>query len=465
MQLAGEGKSRYRRAYLEEAWGSFDAMFPSKYRPGSSKRKFETIHRRWIHSFYQITKHAEDSGIPLTTLWAEGGWLFEAVSKREPARLTHSILRKANRSLGISDEYSSARKQSDSSRIYAIVDLQDGSSQISASEVDHSTSFVAEEQIKSESESESESGCYSDSTYDERAHLTLRVTRSNSRPKTPRPCSDLPRPTTSAAKVKAECIDSLIAVTRNSMSPSPMLPQTLESMSRFMSPSPGGSEIQIDTSKHNSAKRQFDQVEASSENQSPESLPRRRPRRARRTTSESDQESTASTHWDQPSTSVENNSAREAFNEAFARWSAFATTEKKQNTRDKTRELGDCEEELRRLEERQAVAQKKNDKTHQQIEAIDKLIAAAVPGQGEGDGVEGVGKTSGEAWASLLATAERTREVLEGEAQEQVEALSTAVEAMRADVSRLTDEAEMQRLVGVVSKGMEDLSGLVEKRY
>ncbi|KAF4836014.1 hypothetical protein CGCSCA4_v012545 [Colletotrichum siamense] len=439
-------------------------MFPSKYRPGSSKRKFDTIHRRWIHCFYQITKHAEDSGIPLTTLWADGGWLFEAVSKREPARLTHSILRKVNRSLGISDEYNSARKQSDSSRVDAIVDLQDSPSQISASEVDHSTSFVTEEQIKSESESESESGCYSDSTYDERAHLTLRVTRSSSRPKTPLSYSDLWPPVTSATKVKAESIDSPTAVTRNSISPSPMLPQTLESMSRFMSPSPGGSEIQIDTSQHNSAKRRFDQVEASSENQSPESLPRRRPRRARLTRSESDQESTAPTYWDQPSTSVKTMSTRKAFEEAFTRWSAFATTEKKQNTGDKMRDLGDCEEELRCLEERLALAQKQHDKTHQQIEAIDKLIAAAVPVQDEADGID-IDRSSGGAWASLLATAERTREVLEGEAQEQVEALSTAVEAMRADVARLTDEAEMQRLVGVVSKGMEDLSGLVEKRY
>lgn len=463
MQIPGERKSRYRRAYLEEAWGSFDAMFPSKYRLGSSKRKFDTIHRRWIHAFYQITKHAENSGIQLATLWADGGWLFEAVSKREPARLTHSILRKVNRSLGISDEYNSARKQSVSSRVDAIVDLQDGSSQISASEVDHSTTLVAEEQIKSESESESESGCYSDSTYDERAHLTLRVTRSSSRPKTPLSYSDLSRPVTSATKVKAESIDSPTAVTRNSMSPSPMLPQTLDSMSRFMSPSPGGSEIQIDTSQHNSAKRRFDQVEASSEKQSPESLHRRRPRRARLTTSESDQESTAPTQWDQPSTSVKNISAREAFKEAFARWSAFATTEKKQNNGDKMRALGDCKEELRRLEERLSLAQKKHDKTHQQIEAIDKLIAAAAPGRDEGDGI-GIDRPSGEAWASLLATAERTREVLEGEAQEKVEALSTAVEAMRADVARLTDEAEMQRLVGVVAKGMEDLSGLVEKR-
>ncbi|KAI8265535.1 hypothetical protein K4K58_011213 [Colletotrichum sp. SAR11_239] len=463
MQLPGERKSRYRRAYLEEAWGSFDAMLPSKYRSGSSKRKFDTIHRRWIHSFYQITKHAEDSGIQLTTLWADGGWLFEAVSKRQPARLTHSILRKVNRSLGISDEYNSARKQSDSSRVDAVVDLQDGSSQISASEVDHSTSFVAEEQIKSESESESESGCYSDSTYDERAHLTLRVTRSSSRPKTPRPCSDLPQSVTSATKVKAEATDSPTAETRNRMSPSPMLPQTLESMSRFMSPSPGGLDIQIDTSQHNSAKRRFDQVEASSENPSPESLPRRRPRRARLTTSESDQESSTPTQWDQPSTSVENNSAREAFNKAFARWSAFATTEKKQNTGDRMRALGDCKEELRHLEERLALAQNKHDKTHQQIEAIDKLIAAAVPVQDEADGID-IDRSSGGAWASLLATAERTREVLEGEAQEQVEALSTAVEAMRADVARLTDEAEMQRLVGVVAKGMEDLSGLIEKR-
>ncbi|KAJ3953167.1 hypothetical protein N0V92_010365 [Colletotrichum tropicale] len=464
MQMPGERKSRYRRAYLEEAWGSFDAMFPSKYRPGSSKRKFDTIHRRWIHSFYQITKHAEDSGIQLTTLWADGGWLFEAVSKREPARLTHSILRKVNRSLGISDEYNSARKQSESSRVDAIVDLQDGSSQVSASEVDHSTSFVSEEQIKSESESESEFGCYSDSTYDERAHLTLRVTRSSSRPKTPRPCSDLPRSVTSAAKVKAEATDSRTVETRNSMSPPPMLPQTLESMSRFMTSSPGDSEIQIDPCQHISAKRRHDQVEGSSENQSPESLPRRRPRRARLTTGESDQESTTPTQWDRPSTSVDKTSAREAFNEAFARWSAFATTEKKQNTGDRMRALGDCEEELRRLEARLELAQKKHDKTHQQIEAIDKLIAATVPGQDEGDGVERIDRSSGGAWASLVATAERTREVLEGEAQEQVEALSTAVEAMRADVARLTDEAEMQRLVGVVAKGMEDLSGLVEKR-
>ncbi|KAJ5014910.1 hypothetical protein K4K57_000843 [Colletotrichum sp. SAR 10_99] len=462
MQLPGERKSRYRRAYLEEAWGSFDAMFPSKYRPGSSKRKFDTIHRRWIHAFYQITKHAEDSGIQLATLWADGGWLFEAVSKREPARLTHSILRKVNRSLGISDEYSSARKQSVSSRVDAIVDLQDSPSQISASEVDHSTSFVAEDQIKSESESESESGCYSDSTYDEGGHLTLRVTRSSSHPKTPRPCSDLSRPVTSATKIKAESIDSPTADTRTLISPSPV--QTLQSMSRFMSPSPGGSEIQIDTSQHSSVKRRFDQVEDSSANESADSRLTRRARRPRLTATEPDQESTAPMHWDQPSTSVENISAREAFNEAFARWSAFATTEKKQNTRDKTRELGDCEEELRQLEERLALAEKKHDKTHQQIEAIDKLIAAAVPDQDEGDGVDRIDRLSGEAWASLLATAERTREVLEGEAQEQVEALSTAVEGMRADVARLTDEAEMQRLVGVVAKGMGDLSSLVEKR-
>ncbi|KAF4818992.1 hypothetical protein CGCTS75_v011756 [Colletotrichum tropicale] len=437
-------------------------MFPSKYRPGSSKRKFDTIHRRWIHSFYQITKHAEDSGIQLTTLWADGGWLFEAVSTREPARLTHSILRKVNRSLGISDEHNSARRQSDSSRVDAIVDLQDGSSQISASEVDHSTSFVAEEQIKSESESESESGCYSDSTYDERAHLTLRVTRSSSRPKTPRPCSDLPRSVTSATKVKAEATDSPTVETKNSMSPSPM--QTLESMSRFMSPSSGSVNIQIDTSKHSSAKRRFDQVEGSSENQSPESLPRRRPRRPRLNTTESDQESTAPTQWDQPSTSVKTMSTREAFEEAFSRWSAFATTEKKQNTGDKMRDLGGCEEELRRLEERLALAEKKNEKTHQQIEAIDKLIAAVVPGQDEGDGVERIDRSSGGAWASLLATAERTREVLEGEAQKQVEALSTAVAVMRADVARLTNEAELQRLVKEVAKGMKDISKLMEKR-
>ncbi|KAJ4999184.1 hypothetical protein K4K48_004509 [Colletotrichum sp. SAR 10_66] len=463
MQMIGERKSRYRRAYLEEAWGSFDAMFPSKYRPGSSKRKFDTIHRRWIHAFYQITKHAEDSGIQLATLWADGGWLFEAVSKREPAKLTHSILRKVNRSLGISDEYNSARKQSDSSRVDAIVDLQDGSNRISASEVDHSTSFVAEDQIKSESESESESGCYSDSTYDERAHPTLRVTRSSSRHKTPRPCSDLSRPVTSATKIKAESIDSQTADIRTLISPSPV--QTLQSMSRlFMSPSPSGSDIQIDTSQYCSAKRRFDQVEDSSANESPDSRLTRRARRRRLTAAEPDQESTAPTQWDQPSTSVENISAREAFNEAFARWSAFATTEKKQNTRDKARELGDCEEELRQLEERLELAEKKHDKTHQQIEAIDKLIAAAVPDQDEGDGVERIDRLSGEAWASLLATAERTREVLEGEAQEQVEALSTAVEGMRADVARLTDEAEMQRLVGVVAKGMEDLSSLVGKR-
>ncbi|KAI8210196.1 hypothetical protein K4K52_012628 [Colletotrichum sp. SAR 10_76] len=341
MQLPGERKSRYRRAYLEEAWGSFDAMFPSKYRPGSSKRKFDTIHRRWIHAFYQITKHAEDSGIQLATLWADGGWLFEAVSKRETARLTHSILRKVNRSLGISDEYNSARKQSDSSRVDAIVDLQDSPSQISASEVDHSTSFVTEEQIKSESESESESGCYSDSTYDERAHLTLRVTRSSSRPKTPRPCSDLPRSVTSATKIKAESIDSPTADTRTLISPSPV--QSLQSMSRFMSSSPGGSDIQIDISQHSSAKRRFDQVEDSSANESPDSRLTRRARRRRRTATEPDKESTAPMHWDSPSTSVENISAREAFNEAFARWSAFAATEKKQNTGDKTRELGDCE--------------------------------------------------------------------------------------------------------------------------
>ncbi|KAF3797018.1 hypothetical protein GCG54_00015662 [Colletotrichum gloeosporioides] len=462
MQMPGERKSRYRRAYLEEAWGSFDAMFPSKYRPGSSKRRFDTIHRRWIHCFYQITKHAEDNGIPLTTLWAAGGWLFEAVTGREPARLTHSILRKVNRSLGIADEYSNARRQSDSSRVDAFVDLQDGSSQISASEVVHSTSFVAEEKIKSESESESESGCYSDSTYDERAHLTLRVTRSSSRPKTPRPYSDMSRPVTSATKVKAESIDSPTADIRNLIPPSPV--QTLQSMSRFMSPSPGGSDIQIDTPQHSSSKRRFDQVEASSANQSPDSRLPRRARRRRLTTAGSDQESTSPTQWDRASMSVENTYAREAFNEAFARWSTFATTEKKQNTGDKMRDLGNCEEELRRLEQKLALAQTRHDKTHQQIEAIDKLIAAAAPGQDEGDGI-GIERSSGGAWASLLATAERTREVLEGEAQEQVEALSTAVEAMRADVARLTDEAEMQRLVGVVARGMEDLSGLVEKRY
>ncbi|KAK1839731.1 hypothetical protein CCHR01_17656 [Colletotrichum chrysophilum] len=398
MQIPGERKSRYRRAYLEEAWGSFDAMFPSKYRPGSSKRKFDTIHRRWIHAFYQITKHAENSGIQLATLWADGGWLFEAVSKREPARLTHSILRKVNRSLGISDEYNSARKQSVSSRVDAIVDLQDGSSQISASEVDHSTTLVAEEQIKSESESEpeSESGCYSDSTYDERAHLTLRVTRSSSRPKTPRPCSDLPRSVTSATKVKAEATDSPTAETGNSMSPSPV--QTLQSLSRFMSPSSGGSDIQTGTPQHRSAKRRFDQVEDSSANESPDSRLTRRARRRRLTATEPDQGSKALTHWDQPSTSVKSISAREAFNEAFARWSAFATTEKKQNNGDKMRALGDCKKELQRLEERLSLAQKKHDKTHQQIEAIDKLIAAAAPGRDEGDGI-GIDRSSGGAWA------------------------------------------------------------------
>ncbi|KAK2761993.1 hypothetical protein CKAH01_05223 [Colletotrichum kahawae] len=459
MQMPGERKSRYRRAYLQEAWGLFDAMFPSKYRPGSFKKKFDTIHRRWVHSFYQITKHAEDSGIQLATLWAEGGWLFEAVSNKEPAKLTHSILRKVNRNLGISDECVSARKTSGSSHIDAIVDLRDVSSQISAGELDHSTSLIAKEQIKSESESESESMCYSDSTYDEKAHLTLRITRSSSRPKTPRPCSDLARPATSAAHIKAEPINSPSATTGNSMSPSPM--QSLESIGRFMSLSPAGPDIQVGTPQHASLKRRFDQSESSSENDS--SL-RRRVRRRRITTPEPGQESIVPTQWCQPSKGVETISAREAFNEAFSRWANFATIERHQNTGDKRRDLGDCEQELRHLEERLELAQQKHDKTHQQIEAIDKLIAAAVPGQDEGDGI-GIDRSSGEAWASLLATAERTREVLEGEAQEQIEALSTAVEAMRADVARLTDEAEMQRLVGVVAKGMEDLSSLVEKRY
>ncbi|KAF4867832.1 hypothetical protein CGCSCA1_v013036 [Colletotrichum siamense] len=230
----------------------------------------------------------------------------------------------------------------------------------------------------------------------------------------------------------------------------------------FAKLSPRALNTQVAVSQHSQAKKRSEQVGSSSEDGSPVSM-RRRPRPRRIITPEADQDSISSMQGSRQNIGIDKAFTREAFDETLSRWSSFAPTGGEYNAGNNFAELEDCEKELRRLEESLKLAQRKHNEIHRQIEAIDQLIAVATPGQNEGDAA-GIGRRRGEIWAPLLATAERTREALEVEAREEVERLSTAVAIMRADVARLTDEAELQRLVKEVAKGMKDISKLMEKR-
>lgn len=300
-------KTETYRTYLKQAWGTFDAMFPSRYRSRSSKRKFETLNHQWVHLFYHVSKFAQDNNLQLASLWKEGGWLFEAVSNRDKQKLSTKVFEEINRRLEIPSLYQQGRNPRNSHTS----NHRDIPTEVSASQHDHTVSELRHN-VKSEpSESElepskSESDSYSDgSTSGDVSPLAFRIDNLGAHRNIDAQSSGLSTTSTTAVRIKTEATDK-------SSSPSPVQTSRLNGIVAKLSPRALNTQVAV--SQHSQAKRRSEQLGSSSEDDSPVSM-RRRPRPRRIITPEADQDSISSMQGSRRNIGIDKAFTREAFDE------------------------------------------------------------------------------------------------------------------------------------------------------